>query len=114
MTTGADNRTADFDIVLVGQRGRLQYEALLLVASLRAMAPDFSGTVYVAEPQPGPLWPDDPTMSGEIRAALTAQGATILPFEATAFGQTYPMATRSRRYAPCQRADPSCFSTATR
>lgn len=90
MTTGADNRTADFDIVLVGQRGRLQYEALLLVASLRAMAPDFSGTVYVAEPQPGPLWPDDPTMSGEIRAALTAQGATILPFEATAFGQTYP------------------------
>ncbi|NBD30118.1 MAG: hypothetical protein GVY31_08775 [Alphaproteobacteria bacterium] len=82
-------KTSDFDIVLVGQRGRLQYEALLLVASLRAMSPGFGGTVYVAEPQPGPLWRSDPTMTGDIRTALADHGATILPFENTAFGQPY-------------------------
>jgi len=89
MTNGAD-RATDFDIVLVAQRGRLQYEALLLVASLRAMAPDFPGKVYVAEPQPGPLWPNDPTMTGDVRTALTEKGATLLPFENTAFGHAYP------------------------
>jgi hypothetical protein len=92
--TGTADSAADFDIVLVGQRGRLQYEALLLVTSLRAMAPDFAGTVYVAEPQPGPLWPNDPTMSGELRAALAAQGATLLPFETTAFGHAYPQGNK--------------------
>ena len=92
--TGTADSAADFDIVLVGQRGRLQYEALLLVTSLRAMAPDFAGTVYVAEPQPGPLWPNDPTMSGELWAALAAQGATLLPFETTAFGHAYPQGNK--------------------
>ena len=48
--------TSDFDIVIVAQGGRLQYEALLLAASLQANAPDFAGTLYVAEPQAGPLW----------------------------------------------------------
>lgn len=80
----------DFDIVLVGQAGRLSYEAVLLTASLRAHAPMFSGTLYVAEPQPGPLWSKDPTMSEEIRTALRTLGATILPFENVAFGETYP------------------------
>ncbi|MEX0311982.1 MAG: hypothetical protein AB3N17_17235, partial [Tateyamaria sp.] len=53
-----------FNVALVGQAGRLGYEALLFVASLRARSPGFAGRVLVAEPQPGPLWARDPRMSG--------------------------------------------------
>lgn len=82
--------SSDFDIVAVGQSGRLQYECLLLAASLRALAPSFAGTLYIAEPQAGPLWTKDPTMAGDIKGALSDLGAVILPFENEAFGQDYP------------------------
>ncbi|MFB1026277.1 MAG: hypothetical protein QMC33_13395, partial [Octadecabacter sp.] len=82
--------SSDFDIVIVGQGGRLQYEALLLAASLKANAPNFAGTLYVAEPQAGPLWPKDPTMPGDIKGALEAVGAVILPFVNEVFGAHYP------------------------
>jgi hypothetical protein len=84
------NPSSDFDIVIVGQGGRLQYEALLLAASLKANAPNFAGTLYVAEPQAGPLWPKDPTMPGDIKGALEAVGAVILPFVNEVFGAHYP------------------------
>ncbi|MBU2992886.1 hypothetical protein Q4555_03225 [Octadecabacter sp. 1_MG-2023] len=86
----AEQLSSDFDIVIVGQSGRLQYECLLLAASLKENAPSFSGTLYVAEPQAGPLWDKDPTMAGDIKGALTDLGAVILPFENTAFGESYP------------------------
>ncbi len=43
-----------FNIMIVGQNGRLQYEALLFVASLRAHSPNFRGRMIVVEPQAGP------------------------------------------------------------
>ncbi|MGX9856242.1 hypothetical protein ACR03S_12480 [Limimaricola variabilis] len=79
-----------FDIVIIGQGGRIEAEALLLAASLRARAPGFAGRLLVAEPQPGPLWPDDPRMSDEGRAMLRELGAEILPFENRHFGASYP------------------------
>ena len=82
--------SSDFDIVIVGQGGRLQYECLLLAASLRANAPTFSGTLYVAEPQAGPLWTKDPSMPGDMKGALEELGAVILPFENETFGESYP------------------------
>jgi hypothetical protein len=88
-TTG-QNPSSDFDIVIVGQSGRLQYEALLLAASLKANAPTFAGTLYIAEPQAGPLWPKDPTMPGDIKGELEAVGAVILPFVNEVFGAQYP------------------------
>lgn len=87
-TTGKGD--PDFDIVVVGQSGRLQFEALLLAASLHTNAPSFTGTLYVAEPQAGPLWTKDPGMRGDIKGALQEFGAHILPFENTSFGETYP------------------------
>ena len=39
-----------FNILAVVQAGRLQYEALLLAASLRHASPGFSGKLYLAEP----------------------------------------------------------------
>ncbi len=79
-----------FDILAIGQSGRLQYEAVLLAASLRASDPGFPGRLFIAEPQPGPLWPTDPRMDGDLRALLTDLGAEILPFESTSFGASYP------------------------
>lgn len=80
-----------FNIMAVAQSGRLAYEAILLVASLRHTNPDFAGKIFVAEPQPGPLWPQDPRIGDPaIRALLEGMGATILPFHNTVFGHSYP------------------------
>lgn len=79
-----------FNLLAVGQSGRLEHEAILLAASLRLCDPGFTGTLYIAEPQPGPKWTDDPRMSDRARKTLTALGATILPFEACVFGADYP------------------------
>ena len=45
-----------FNVAIVGQNGRLAYEALIFAASLRQCSPDFKGRLLVAEPQAGPRW----------------------------------------------------------
>ena len=53
-------KPASFNIVIVGQNGRLAYEAILFAASLRRSDPGFSGRLFVGEPQPGRRWQSDP------------------------------------------------------
>lgn len=80
-----------FNIMAVGQAGRLQYEAVLLAASLRHSDPGFPGRLFIAEPQPGPLWKDDPRIQHmATRELLSDLGAEILPFENSVFGASYP------------------------
>ncbi len=79
-----------FNILAIGQVGRLEHEAILLAASLRHSDPGFPGMLFIAEPQPGPKWRDDPRMSDRARKALMDLGATILPFETSVFGTDYP------------------------
>lgn len=80
-----------FNIAIVGQSGRLAFEALLFAASLRAKSPGFAGRLLVAEPQPGGAWPGDPTIRREdVRDALSALGAEFVPFTAQYFGESYP------------------------
>lgn len=89
--TGTAAKPQSFNIMAIGQSGRLQYEAILLAASLRATNPDFAGRLFIAEPQPGPLWDHDPRIvDPAIRAQLESLGAEILPFESKAFGESYP------------------------
>lgn len=84
-----------FNIIAIGQAGRLQYEAVLLVASLRAQDPGFPGQVFIAEPQPGPLWPRDPRMDDPAaRDLLTDLGAQVLPFANRDFGVAYPQGNK--------------------
>lgn len=84
-------RAQVFNIAAVVQGGRLGYEALLLAASLRATNPAFPGRLLLLEPQPGPLWPEDPRLpQGPLRDRLADLGAEILPFEARVFGASYP------------------------
>jgi len=100
---------ATFNLMLIGQSGRLQYEALLLVASLRAKSPQFAGQVFVCEPQPGPLWPDDPSMHPHIRTALEELGATILPFDSQHFGASYPHGNKIEALAALPAGEPFLF-----
>lgn len=88
--------TAAFDVVVVGQQGRLAYEAALFAASLRQNDPGFQGRLIVAEPQPGPLWPDDPRIQATaLRSLLTDHlGAEIVPFESKHFGASYPQGNK--------------------
>ncbi len=79
-----------FNILAVAQSGRLEYEAILLAASLRHADPGFTGTLFIAEPQPGPKWDHDPRITPQTRALLETLGATVLPFQTATFGTSYP------------------------
>ena len=102
-------RTTPFNIMIVGQRGRLQYEALLFAASLRHSDPDFSGRLIVAEPQPGPLWPDDPRIEADVAEALRELGAEIVPFDSRTFGASYPHGNKIEGLRALPAGEPFVF-----
>ena len=99
-----------FNVVVVGQKGRLSFEALIFAASLRHTTPGFRGRLFVAEPQVGPLWKDDPTITNaELRAALTDLGVEILPFENKHFGSSYPYGNKIEMLSALPRGEPFVF-----
>ncbi|MDW4496971.1 hypothetical protein R5H30_03175 [Sulfitobacter sp. D35] len=99
-----------FDVVIVAQRGRLSYEALLFAASLRHSSPRFAGRLLVAEPEPGPLWEKDPRISDpDVRSALADLGAEIVPFETQHFGDTYPTGNKIEMLAALPEQRPFVF-----
>ena len=99
-----------FNIAIVGQHGRLAYEALLFAASLRHTTPGFDGKLFVAEPQPGPLWPNDPRIKNdEVRAALADLGAEIIPFESRHFGNIYPYGNKIEMLSALPKGEPFIF-----
>lgn len=107
--TQATPRGQRFNVVAVVQAGRLTYEAVLLVASLRASDPGFAGRVLLMEPQPGPLWPEDPRLSDpKARALLAALGAEIVPFHNRHFGAAYPHGNKIEGLA-CLPDEPFVF-----
>ncbi|WP_407638143.1 hypothetical protein [Litoreibacter arenae] len=99
-----------FNIMMVGQGGRLQYEALMLVASLRHTNPDFKGRVFVAEPQQNHRWDHDPRMGNhDVRASLETLGAEILPFENKVFGCGYPYGNKIEALQVLPEGEPFLF-----
>ncbi|MEX0302252.1 MAG: hypothetical protein AB3N24_07515 [Leisingera sp.] len=101
---------APFNVMIVGQAGRLQYEALLFAASLRHCSPGFSGRLFVAMPQPGPLWDRDPSIRNqEVLQALTDLGAEILPFENKVFGAAYPYGNKIEALQALPKSEPFVF-----
>ncbi|MCZ7675961.1 MAG: hypothetical protein M5U35_08975 [Roseovarius sp.] len=106
-TAGADR---PFNIAVVAQGGRLQYEAVLFAASLRRNAPLFSGRLLVTEPQPGKLWSSNPTIRGrETRDLLTDLGAEIVPFESRHFGDSYPHGNKIEALFALPEGEPFVF-----
>jgi len=105
----ARTHSSSFNLIVVGQRGRLEYEALLFAASLRHSSPDFAGKLFVAEPQPGDLWDRDPRMSQQIKDALVQLGAQILPFESKHFGQSYAYGNKIEALTALPAGEPFLF-----
>lgn len=98
------------NILIVGQNGRLAYEALLFAASKQARSPKDGFRLFVAEPQPGALWPNDPGIKdGDIRAALIEMGATFLPFESRHFGHAYPYGNKIEALLALPEGEPFVF-----
>lgn len=98
-----------FNILVIGQAGRVGYEACLLAASLSACDPDAMTRLIVAEPQPGPLWKRDPRMNSAQRKLLLGLGATILPFENREFGQSYPQGNKIEALSVLPEGEPFLF-----
>ena len=102
--------TAHFNILIVGQAGRLGVEAALFAASLRRNAPGWPGRLIVAEPQPEAAWAGVQTrMPDAVRAVLTGFGAEILPLTATRFGESYPYGNKIEALALLPAGEPFIF-----
>jgi hypothetical protein len=98
------------NVLIVGQMGRLAYEALLFALSMRANTSDPRFKLFVAEPQPGPLWNTDPTIRPDpLRQMIQAQGVTILPFESRHFGSNYPYGNKIEALFALPKGQPFVF-----
>ncbi|MDE3237706.1 MAG: hypothetical protein KGN33_01955 [Paracoccaceae bacterium] len=98
-----------FNILIVAQAGRLEREALLFAGSLMQADPDRLARLFIAEPQPGPLWPEDPRIGAQTRGLLTELGATVLPFAARHFGAAYPHGNKIEALAALPPGEPFVF-----
>lgn len=108
--TGHTPGTQAFNIVIVAQAGRLQYEALVFAASLAAQAPGLAQRLILAEPLPGPRWPGDPRIGNPaVRAALEAFGARFVSFENRHFGASYPYGNKIEALAALPAGEPFVF-----
>ncbi len=102
--------TAHFNILIVGQAGRLGTEAALFAASLRRHAPGWPGRLIVAEPEPEAAWAGVQTrMPDAVRAVLTGYGAEILPLTATRFGKSYPYGNKIEALSLLPAGEPFIF-----
>ena len=107
---GMPDTPGGFNILIIGQAGRLQYEALLFAASLRHSAPDFAGRLYVAEPAPTDRWPDDPRMNNAgARELLAELGAEIVTFPNRDFGASYPNGNKIEALSVLPEGEPFVF-----
>lgn len=99
-----------FNIVIVGQNNRLQYEAVLFAASLLHCSPDFDGKLFVATPNPGPRWQQNPSIQDEdVLKALKQLGAEVLPFDTHVFGDSYPNGNKIEALLALPEDEPFVF-----
>lgn len=105
----ATKKPRPFNILIVAQKGRLEYEAVLFAASLRRSSPGFAGRLFVAEPQPGARWSRETRITAPVRALLEENGATILPFESHVFGESYPQGNKLEALAALPEGEPFVF-----
>lgn len=100
----------NFNVFLIAQAGRLQYEAALFAASFRHFNPSFPGRLIVGEPQPGPRWPRDPRIGDDaVRALLDRLGAEVIPFETPHFGDSYPQGNKIEGLSALPEGEPFVF-----
>ncbi|WP_316013324.1 hypothetical protein [Roseobacter sp. HKCCA0434] len=94
------------NVVMVAQAGRVAFEAALAVATW-VPAPGFR--LWIAEPAPGPLWPEDPQVAGELRDWLVDRSDRMVTFESRHFGATYPHGNKIEALGALPEAEPFVF-----
>ena len=73
--------------MLVGQNGRLDFEVILFLASLRANSPKFAGQVL----RFNQAWTNNPMIRSQHTRNLIAElGAEFIAFDNNVFGESYP------------------------
>ncbi len=107
MTHSAENRQA-FNILIIAQAGRLEYEALLFASSLKASNPEFKGQLFVAVPQ-GDLWRKNTALQADVREMLERLGAVIVPFASQHFGEDYPFGNKIEGLSVLPEGEPFVF-----
>lgn len=100
-----------FNVMIIGQHGRLMYEAILFAASLRHSDSGFSGRLFIAEPRQGPRWDNNPAIHDDaVRTLLTDEfNAEILPFDTVHFGQSYPYGSKIEALLALPKGEPFIF-----
>lgn len=85
----------DMNVFAVVQGGRLQFEAIILVATFFHKNPNFRGRLILGEPEHSERWDEDPRITNEnVRALLLDLGAEIRPFQNGVFGSRYPQGNK--------------------
>ena len=98
------------NILIVGGAGRLTYEAVLFVASLRHSDPDFASRLIVADPAPGPLWPKPAKITDpDALDLLQTLGAEVTPFDAKQLGAAYPQGNKIEALDLLPKGEPFLF-----
>ncbi len=106
----SEQTTPPFNILILAQSGKLEHQALILTASLRASSPRWQGRLIVAEPLPEGAWDRHQTaISPAHRALLTEMGAEITPFTARHFGAAYPHGNKIEALALLPAGEPFLF-----
>ena len=99
-----------FNILIIGQSGRLQCEAIMFLANLRQSAPDYKGQVFVVVPQHTERWNSNPTITDpEFRALIKTLGGTTSPFENIHFGEDYPFGNKIEALSVLPEGEPFVF-----
>ncbi len=100
----------NFNIFAIVQGGRLQYEAVLLAASLKETNPDLKAKLWLGEPQPGDRWDYNPKINNpDVHELLQALGAEIVPFENVHFGSSYPYGNKIEGLKALPKGEPFVF-----
>ncbi len=107
MTASARNPQR-FNILIVAQAGRLQYEALLFAASLSASNPDFAGRLIIAVPE-GDKWARKTALDQDVADELQRLGGEIRPFTSRHFGQDYPYGNKIEALSLLPAGEPFVF-----
>jgi hypothetical protein len=104
------NQASPASLLIVGQAGRLEFEAIIFLASLRRASPDWQGKVIVAEPRPEGGWSGyDTLLSDAARGILTDLGAQIVPFTSQVFGSAYPQGNKIEALSLLPANEPFVF-----
>ncbi len=98
------------NVMIVVQDGRLAYEAVLFAASLRMNNPDWHGTLFLAEPEPGARWNGDPRVpNGPLRDLLLELGGEFVSFKNKVFGRKYPNGNKIEALSSLPKGQPFIF-----